>query len=204
MSDRPLVLASGSPRRAELLRQAGIRFEVSVPDVDETLHPGEAPEAYVRRLAAAKARHVAASHPGRPVLGADTTVVVDGQVLGKPYDAADAARMLGQLSGRSHLVLTGVCLIGPAGETRIDAAVTTVEFRALQAAEIGEYVDSGEPMDKAGGYAIQGIAGAFVVKLVGSYSAVVGLPLNETVGLLAGEGYPVHFNWLNQSTLTAV
>jgi septum formation protein len=191
MSDRPLVLASGSPRRAELLRQAGIRFEVSVPDVDETLHPGEAPEAYVRRLAAAKARHVAASHPGRPVLGADTTVVVDGQVLGKPYDAADAARMLGQLSGRSHLVLTGVCLIGPAGETRIDAAVTTVEFRALQAAEIGEYVDSGEPMDKAGGYAIQGGAAGFVTRLDGEYSNVVGLPVALIQGMCRASGIQV-------------
>ena len=191
MSDRPLVLASGSPRRAELLRQAGIRFEVSVPDVDETLHPGEAPEAYVRRLAAAKARHVAASHPGRPVLGADTTVVVDGQVLGKPYDAADAARMLGQLSGRSHLVLTGVCLIGPAGETRIDAAVTTVEVRALQAAEIGEYVDSGEPMDKAGGYAIQGGAAGFVTRLDGEYSNVVGLPVALIQGMCRASGIQV-------------
>ncbi len=132
MTDRPLILASGSPRRAELLRQAGIRFEVSAPDVDETLHPGEAPEAYVRRLAAAKARHVAASHPGRLVLGADTTVVVDGEVLGKPRDAADAARMLGQLSGRSHLVLTGVCLIGPAGD---DARSTSaVDDGRVQAA----------------------------------------------------------------------
>ena len=191
MSDRPLVLASGSPRRAELLRQAGIRFEVSVPDVDETLHPGEAPEAYVRRLAAAKARHVAASHPGRPVLGADTTVVVDGQVLGKPCDAADAVRMLGQLSGRSHLVLTGVCLIGPAGETRIDAAVTTVEFRALQAAEIGEYVDSGEPMDKAGGYAIQGGAAGFVTRLDGEYSNVVGLPVALIQGMCRASGIQV-------------
>jgi len=191
MSDRPLVLASGSPRRAELLRQAGIRFEVSVPDVDETLHPGEAPEAYVRRLAAAKARHVAASHPGRPVLGADTTVVVDGQVMGKPYDAADAARMLGQLSGRSHLVLTGVCLIGPAGETRIDAAVTTVEFRALQAAEIGEYVDSGEPMDKAGAYGIQGKGALLVASIDGSWSNVVGLPLEILPGLLESIGVDV-------------
>ena len=191
MSDRPLVLASGSPRRAELLRQAGIRFEVSVPDVDETLHPGEAPEAYVRRLAAAKARHIAASHPGRPVLGADTTVVVDGEVLGKPRDAADAARMLGHLSGRSHLVLTGVCLIGPAGETRIEAAVTTVEFRALQAAEIGEYVDSGEPMDKAGGYAIQGGAAGFVTRLDGEYSNVVGLPVTLILGMCRGSGIQV-------------
>jgi len=185
------VLASASPRRAELLRAAGIPFEVAVADVDESQHPGEDAEAYVRRVAAAKAARVAASHPGRPVLGADTTVVVDGQVLGKPYDAADAARMLGQLSGRSHLVLTGVCLIGPAGETRIDAAVTTVEFRALQAAEIGEYVDSGEPMDKAGGYAIQGGAAGFVTRLDGEYSNVVGLPVALIQGMCRASGIQV-------------
>lgn len=191
MTGRPLILASGSPRRAELLRQAGIRFEVSAPDVDEALHPGEAPEAYVRRLAAAKARHVAASHPGRLVLGADTTVVVDGEVLGKPLDAADAARMLGQLSGRSHLVLTGVCLIGPAGETRIESAVTTVEFRPLEDAEIAGYVDSGEPMDKAGAYAIQGGAAGFVTRLDGEYSNVVGLPVTLILGMCRGSGIQV-------------
>jgi len=191
MTDRPLILASGSPRRAELLRQAGVRFEVSAPDVDETLCAGEAPEAYVRRLAAAKARHVAASHPGRLVLGADTTVVVDGEVLGKPRDAADAARMLGQLSGRSHLVLTGVCLIGPAGETRIESAVTTVEFRPLEDAEIAGYVDSGEPMDKAGAYAIQGGAAGFVTRLDGEYSNVVGLPVTLILGMCRGSGIQV-------------
>ena len=191
MTGRPLILASGSPRRAELLRQAGIRFDVSVPDVDEALHPGEAPEAYVRRLAAAKARHVAASHPGRLVLGADTTVVVDGEVLGKPLDAADAARMLGQLSGRSHLVLTGVCLIGPAGETQIESAATTVEFRPLEDAEIAGYVDSGEPMDKAGAYAIQGGAAGFVTRLDGEYSNVVGLPVTLILGMCRGSGIQV-------------
>ena len=191
MTDRPLILASGSPRRAELLRQAGIRFEVSAPDLDETLYAGEAPEAYVRRLAAAKARHVAATHPGRLVLGADTTVVVDGQVLGKPRDAADAARMLGHLSGRSHVVLTGVCLIGPAGETRIESAVTTVEFRPLEDAEIAGYVDSGEPMDKAGAYAIQGGAAGFVTRLDGEYSNVVGLPVTLILGMCRGSGIQV-------------
>ncbi len=191
MTDRPLILASGSPRRAELLRQAGIRFEVSAPDLDETLYAGEAPEAYVRRLAAAKARYVAATHPGRLVLGADTTVVVDGEVLGKPRDAADAARMLGQLSGRSHVVLTGVCLIGPAGETRIESAVTTVEFRPLEDAEIAGYVDSGEPMDKAGAYAIQGGAAGFVTRLDGDYSNVVGLPVTLILGMCRGSGIQV-------------
>jgi len=191
MTPRPLVLASGSPRRADLLRQAGIPFEVSAPDVDETLHPGEAPEAYVRRLAEAKARRVAAAHPGRVVLGADTTVVVDGEVLGKPQDAADAARMLESLSGRSHLVLTGVCLIGPAGDARTDAAVTTVEFRPLSAAEIADYVRSGEPMDKAGAYAIQGGAAGFVTRLDGPYDTVVGLPVALILGMCSASGIRV-------------
>ena len=131
------------------------------------------------------------SHPGRLVLGADTTVVVDGEVLGKPRDAADAARMLGQLSGRSHLVLTGVCLIGPAGETRIESAVTTVEFRPLEDAEIAGYVDSGEPMDKAGAYAIQGGAAGFVTRLDGEYSNVVGLPVTLILGMCRGSGIQV-------------
>lgn len=173
----PLLLASASPRRAELLRAAGIRFEVVPADVDERQHDGEDAESYVRRLAAAKASWVAASHPGRAVLGADTTVVVDGEVLGKPGDAAEAEAMLERLSGRSHRVLTGVCLIGPDGraETAVDS--TTVEFRPLTNAEIAAYVASGEPMDKAGAYAIQGGAAAFVTRIDGDYDTVVGLPV---------------------------
>jgi septum formation protein len=172
-----LVLASASPRRAELLRTAGIRFEVVAADVDERQHDGEDAEAYVRRLATAKATHVAAAHRGRPVLGADTTVVVDGEVLGKPRDAAEAASMLRRLSGRSHNVLTGVCLIGADGRTEAAVASTTVEFRPLTAAEIATYVASGEPMDKAGAYAIQGGAGPFVTRIDGDYDNVVGLPV---------------------------
>jgi septum formation protein len=177
MAPPVLVLASASPRRAELLRAAGIRFDVVAADVDERQHEGEDADAYVRRLATAKATHVAGAHPGRLVLGADTTVVVDGQVLGKPLDAADAASMLRRLSGRSHQVLTGVCLIGP--DARADAAVasTTVEFRPLTPSEIEAYVASGEPMDKAGAYAIQGGAGRFVTRIDGDYDNVVGLPV---------------------------
>jgi len=145
--DETLVLASASPRRAELLRAAGIRFEVVAAEVDERQHDGEDAESYVRRLAEAKAASVAALHPGRPVLGADTTVVAGGVVLGKPRDAADAAAMLAQLSGRSHRVLTGVCLIGADGRRGTAVATTTVEFRRLTDAEIDEYVASGEPMD---------------------------------------------------------
>jgi septum formation protein len=173
----PLVLASASPRRAELLRAAGIRFEVVAADVDERQHDGEDAEAYVQRLATAKATHVAGAHRGRPVLGADTTVVVDGEVLGKPRDAAEAAWMLRRLSGRSHKVLTGVCLIGLDGRADTAVASTTVEFRPLSATEIEAYVASGEPMDKAGAYAIQGGAGRFVTRIDGDYDNVVGLPV---------------------------
>jgi len=172
-----LVLASASPRRAELLRAAGIRFEVVTADVDERQHDGEDAEAYVRRLATAKAGRVAGAYPGRAVLGADTTVVVDGDVLGKPRDAGDAIAMLSRLSGRSHLVLTGVCLIDPLGRAETAVAATTVEFRPLLAVEIDSYVASGEPMDKAGAYAIQGGAGPFVMRVEGAYDNVVGLPV---------------------------
>jgi len=172
-----LVLASASPRRAELLRAAGIAFYVFPADVDERQHPGEDAGIYVQRLATAKAAHVAKAYPGRPVLGADTTVVVDGEVLGKPRDAAEAAAMLGRLSGRSHRVLTGVCLIGADGRAETSVASTTVEFRAVTAAEIERYVASGEPMDKAGAYAIQGGAGGFVTRIDGDYDNVVGLPV---------------------------
>ena len=177
MTPAVLVLASGSPRRAELLRAAGIPFEPAAADVDETQHPGEEADAYVLRLAKAKAGRVAAVYPGRTVLGADTTVVVDGDVLGKPADAADAAAMLRRLSGRSHLVLTGVCLIGPGGGQETAVASTQVEFRPLTGDEIDRYVASGEPMDKAGAYAIQGGAGGFVTRIDGEYDNVVGLPV---------------------------
>jgi septum formation protein len=173
----PLILASASPRRADLLRAAGIRFEVVAADVDERQHPGEDAQTYVRRLATAKATHVAAAHGGRPVLGADTTVVVDGEVLGKPRNAAEAASMLERLSGRSHEVLTGVCLIGAEGRADTAVASTTVEFRQLTASEIDTYVASGEPMDKAGAYAIQGGAGRFVTRIDGDHDNVVGLPV---------------------------
>jgi septum formation protein len=187
----PLVLASASPRRAELLQRAGIAFETVAADVDETQLAGEPAEDYVRRLAGWKAGRVAASHPGRAVLGADTTVVVDGEVFGKPADAADAARMLARLSGRSHLVLTGVCLISPDGNAETAAAVTTVEFRPLTADEISGYVQTGEPMDKAGAYAIQGGAAGFVSRLDGPYDNVVGLPVALIQGMCRARGIQV-------------
>ena len=173
---QPLVLASASPRRAELLAAAGIAFEVDTADIDETPRAGEAPDVYVRRLAEAKARAVAARHPGRLVLGADTTVVVDGVILGKPVDAADARDMVRRLAGRAHEVLTGVALVGD-GTAQVDLAVTTVWFAPMSDADVDAYVASGEPMDKAGAYGIQGRASCFVTRIDGSYSNVVGLPV---------------------------
>lgn len=172
----PVVLASASPRRQELLTAAGYSFTVHTADVDETPRPGEAPDHYVARLAEAKARAVLARRPEALVLGADTTVVVDGDILAKPADAADAARMLRRLQGRAHEVLTGVALVS-AGWSRVDVAATRVWFAPMTAAEIDAYVASGEPMDKAGAYAIQGRAARYVTRIEGSYSNVVGLPV---------------------------
>jgi septum formation protein len=184
-----LVLASESPRRAELLRAAGFDFDVVPARVDESMLAGEEPEAYVRRVAQMKAEAVLPLAGGRPVLGADTVVVVGGEVLGKPADADEARRMLRLLSGREHLVMTAVCLIsspGPSGGrsergggTRIEAGIdsTTVEFSLLSEAEIIWYVGTGEPFDKAGAYAIQGGASRFIPRISGSYSNVVGLPV---------------------------
>jgi septum formation protein len=170
-----LVLASQSPRRAEILRHSGIPFTVRVAGVDETPLHGEKPEDYVRRLAEAKALAVPAE-PDEIVLGADTTVVIDHEMLAKPASAADARRMLAMLSGRRHEVLTGICL--KRGERRIrDHAVTAVWFAALSAREIDDYVAGGEPMDKAGGYAVQGAASKFIPRIEGCYCNVVGLPI---------------------------
>ena len=171
-----LILASASPRRAELLRAAAIDFEVRIADVDESVHTGETPEAYVRRVAAEKARAIAAREPEAVVLAADTTVVVDGQILAKPDDAADARRMLRMLAGTSHDVLTGVC-VSADGVQDLGVESTRVTLAPLTDAEIEWYVASGEPSDKAGAYAIQGLASRFVTRIDGSYSNVVGLPV---------------------------
>jgi septum formation protein len=170
-----LVLASQSPRRREILRQAGIPFTVRAADVDESVLAGESPAAYVQRLATAKAYAIEAAE-GEMVLGADTTVVIDGEILAKPEDAADARRMLAQLSGRRHEVLTGICVRRGAASI-CDCVTTSVEFAALTDAEIEEYVASGEPMDKAGAYAIQGLASKFVERIEGDYFNVMGLPV---------------------------
>jgi septum formation protein len=171
-----LVLASQSPRRAEILRQAGIPFQVrTAAAVDETPRPGEKPEDYVRRLAEEKALAIPAGLD-EIVLGADTTVVIDGRMLGKPEDAPDARRMLEALSGRRHEVMTGICLRRGTGLIR-DWAVTEVWFTPMTGREIEEYVASREPMDKAGAYAIQGLASKFIEKIEGCYFNVVGLPV---------------------------
>ena len=180
-----LILASASPRRAELLRAAGFDFEIVATDIDERLRPDEPPAAFVRRLAAEKsAAGLAQVRPDDVVvLGADTAVVVDGEVLGKPRDDHDAAAMLARLSGRRHEVLTGVSLRTSTAEAGFVEA-TTVEFSHLSDAEIAWYVASGEGRDKAGAYAIQGLAARFIPRIEGSYSNVVGLPLVPTAELV--------------------
>jgi septum formation protein len=180
-------LGSASPRRAELLRAAGIEFDVIHADVDESVRRGESPDAYVSRVAAAKARAVAERARERVVLAADTTVVVDGEMLGKPANDADAKRMLCLLSARTHEVLTAVAVIrGPIAEPFVEVDRTEVEFAPLTEFEIDWYVATGEPRDKAGAYAIQGYASRFVTRIDGSYSNVVGLPIARVYGMLKG------------------
>jgi len=171
-----LILASRSPRRSELLKAAGISFEVLAADIDETPHPNEAPAVYVERLAIEKARAVLALRPGARVLGADTTVTIDGEILGKPVDQADALRMLRLLNGRPHEVHTGVALVSAAG-VRSAVDTTRVWFASMTDEDISWYVATGEPIDRAGAYAIQGFASRFIPRIEGSYSNVVGLPV---------------------------
>lgn len=176
-----LVLASASPRRRELLQSVGLDFEIRPPDIDESVLPDESPTAYVRRLSAEKA--AALARPGETVIAADTTVEIGGTILGKPVDAADARWMLGALSGATHLVHTGVTVLRDGRiETRV--VTTLVTFVELTAEAIDWYVGTGEPMDKAGGYAMQGAGGALVSRIDGSVSNVIGLPLAETLEML--------------------
>jgi len=181
-----LILASNSPRRRELLRNAGFDFDVRPSGIEETRLPGESAEDFARRLARDKALDVARqSEAGSFVLGADTVVAVNGEILEKPADAADAARMLRTLSGRTHRVMTGVCLVR-APETILawTHETTLVTFRNLTADEIDSYVASGEPFDKAGGYAIQGLASRFIPRIEGCYFNVVGLPIPRVYDML--------------------
>jgi septum formation protein len=196
MAEKRIYLASRSPRRRELLKQIGVGFELLLlredlkrgPDVDETPLVREDPVVYALRIARTKAeiaaqQVLARGLPPLPVLAADTTVVLDGGIIGKPRDEEDARRMLGELSGRQHEVITAVAL---ARKERVETRVSrsAVTFRALKADEIRRYVATGEPLDKAGGYAIQGRAGVFVTEIAGSYSGIMGLPLAETGELL--------------------
>jgi len=173
-----LVLASASPRRQELLRNAGIPFEVQPADIPENPLPGEGAKDCAERLAREKALTVARQrrHDNDVVLGADTVVVVDGELLGKPSDAADAGRMLRLLSGRKHQVITGICLV-VRGEPKVSSETTVVTMNELTDEDIIDYVGSGEPMDKAGAYAIQGIASRWIPRIEGDYANVVGLPV---------------------------
>jgi septum formation protein len=205
MIGRPkLVLASGSPRRLGLLNQAGIEPEQLLPaDIDEIPIKGELPRAYATRLARAKAEAAldavrrSEELRGAFVVAADTVVAVGRRILPKAELLDEAAQCLRLLSGRSHRVYSGVCVVTPKEAFRQRLVETRVRFKRLSQEDLEAYLASGEWRGKAGGYAVQGLAGTFVVKVVGSYSNIVGLPLYETTALLAGEGYPVHFGWLN-------
>ena len=205
MIGRPkLVLASGSPRRVTLINQAGIEPDALRPaDVDETPKRGELPRACANRLARAKADaalksvHLDDELRGSFILAADTVVAVGRRILPKAELLDEAAQCLRLLSGRNHRVHTSVCLVTPKENFRQRHVETRVRFKRLSEQDIEAYLASGEWRGKAGGYAAQGIAGSFLVKLVGSYSNVVGLPLYEAMIMLAGEGYPIHFGWLN-------
>src|ERR1700686_5088302 len=182
-----LVLASASPRRQELLRNAGFAFEVQPADIPENVLPGEDAKKYAERLAREKALAVSLQHPHDTVLGADTIVAVDGQLLGKPANSADATRMLRLLSGRDHEVITGVCLVVK-GQPFVASEITRVTVDRITDQEITDYVATGEPMDKAGAYAIQGIALRWIPRIVGDYSNVVGLPVALVYGMLRQAG----------------
>ncbi len=202
MLTQRLILASGSPRRLDLLAQAGIQPDKLMPmDLDETPRRAEHPRSLARRLAAEKAEaafQVVRTEPqwaGSYILAADTVVAVGRRILGKPEYLDEASSALHLLSGRSHWVYTGIAVMTPSSQLRIKVVETKVRFKRLTGEELKYYLASGEWRGKAGGYGIQGFAGTFVQKIVGSYSAVVGLPLYETVQLLVGEGFQFHAKW---------
>ena len=205
MIGRPkLVLASGSPRRLSLLNQAGIEPDSLQPtEIDEIPVKGELPRALANRLAKTKAQAALASVKideelrGSYILAADTVVAVGRRIMPKADMLDEAAACLRMLSGRNHRVYTGICLVTPKEAFRQRLIETRVRFKRLSTEDLEAYLASGEWRGKAGGYAVQGLAGTFVVKMVGSYTNVVGLPLYETMSLLGGEGYPIHFGWLN-------
>lgn len=182
-----IILASQSPRRGELLDQIGVVYRLGDTDIDEAMHSNEEAASYAARMAREKAESVG-GQAGIPVLGADTVVVIDNRVLGKPGSRSEAKEMLASLSGRSHQVITAVALITPAGDCLQTINTTLVEFKPLSQAEINSCCDNGEPMDKAGAYGIQGLAAMYISRIDGSYSGVMGLPLFETAQLLRKAG----------------
>ncbi|MBX3522533.1 MAG: Maf-like protein [Xanthobacteraceae bacterium] len=204
MIGRPkLVLASGSPRRLALLAQIGLEPDALMPaEVDETPDRGELPRTLAVRLAREKAERVIERVRGQEairdayILGADTVVAVGRRILPKPDLLEEAAACLRLLSGRTHRVYSGVCLVTPQNSIKTRLVESRVRFKRLSSQEIEAYLASGEWRGKAGGYAIQGLAGSFVIKLVGSYPNVVGMPLFETATMLSGEGFPIHYNWV--------
>lgn len=198
----PVILASQSPRRRELLTLAGIPHEVCPADIDETVHPGERPVPHCERLARAKAHTLALEHPEALVIGSDTIVVIDGDILGKPRDRDDAIRMLGRLSGRSHTVHTAIA-VAHRGETHSAVETVAVHFRALTRRQIEAYVDTGEPMDKAGAYGIQGCGATIVERIDGDYYAVMGLPLCRLITLVRDLGYDYAFGPISASRADA-
>lgn len=182
---KKIILASNSPRRRELLSSIGIVFDVIPADVDESVIAGESPADYAERLSLEKAREVAAAHPDAYVIGADSVVVLDGRIMGKPTDAEDAMDMLQSLSGKTHSVITGYSVVAKDGGVTVSNHVETlVTMKELKEEEIAAYVATSEPMDKAGAYAVQGYASSMVREINGSYSNVVGLPVSEVVELL--------------------
>ncbi len=188
-----LILASASPRRQELLSELGLPFTVVPADIDERHHAGETPHDYAMRMSRTKAQHVAQQHPDAWVLGADTIVTIDKRILGKPQDKADAEAMLSSLSGRVHTVLTSLALVHHRRDKMaVEAVSTRVHFCPLSAAEIAAYLATEEPFDKAGAYAIQGHAGAFVDTFEGCYTNVVGLPVQRTADMLEAAGFSPH------------
>jgi len=178
-----LILASASPRRRDLLTQAGLRFDVLPAAIDETLHPNETPTAYVQRLALEKAQAIHTLHPKATVLGADTTVVCEQQILNKPKDLADAARMLSQLSNRVHQVHTGIALVTPTTQ-RSHVETTSVFFSAIPEADLAHYLSTNDSLDKAGAYGIQGYAARWIPRIEGDFFNVMGLPIAAVVRLL--------------------
>ncbi len=192
----PLVLASGSPRRAQLLAMLGLTFEVIEPNIDETWREGEPPALHVERLAREKAQRVAALRPDALVIACDTIVVVDGELLGKPRDAAEAVEMLMRLRGREHRVETGIAIAAPGNRMESSVEGAVVRFRHFDRVTAEEYVATGEPLDKAGAYAIQGLGAALVDLIEGDFFAVMGLPVSRMISLLRALGWRYNFRGL--------